>query len=95
MKRIHADDHGIWFEGTGPRWGVAWSEVQAVSIALYEPPQGSSAVIVELEQEHGDFVELESSAPGFDEFVRHAPSHLSGLGADWFADPSERTAWRR
>ena len=79
---ITADETGVWCQDApNQRWGIRWEEITRVSVAKIDTIDDVDT-IVELDFEFGDYMELNSSFPGFENAMQEICSRL-WCPADW------------
>jgi hypothetical protein len=100
---ISSDDSGIWRQDdpSASRFGIRWSEIYEVHGGKLD---GVTEVytVIELGFEFGEFVEINSDWPGFQEAVAAITRKLPGIDKNWFAhiesldkDTHGILVWRR
>ncbi len=100
--RVEADDRGVWCETErSSRYGIEWEQVSRVTAGrIGRPPFVDFTV--ELDDDHGYYVEINAAASGFDAALAGICERLPGVSASWQQDVAALTAggpalllWRR
>jgi len=100
--RLFADADGVWRQDKPDRkFGIRWDEICGVMGYKLDCVTEVDTVL-ELEFEHGHFIELNSTWEGFADVVTAITKTIPGLPVDWFekietlgADDDAIVAWRQ